>query len=163
MGTMAAATTPIRLTLEEYNAKYGSENGYEYWFGEVVRKGMPTVLHAVLQILLGELLYRLGYLTGGELELRVARDWRPRPDVAAFLEVQGRYPTKPIDIVVEILSDDDTMRRVIQKCGHYERIGIGQIFVFDPEGRLAWEWSRDGHTLAPVGKLQLGNGKSKRA
>jgi len=28
------------LTVEEFNAKYARGHGYEYWFGEVVEKGM---------------------------------------------------------------------------------------------------------------------------
>jgi hypothetical protein len=37
---------------------YAHENGWEYWFGEAVRKPVPTWLHAILQGLLAELLYK---------------------------------------------------------------------------------------------------------
>lgn len=154
---MATATT--LLTLEEFNARYANEHGYEYWFGEVVQKAMPTWLHSVLQGLLFELLHRLGYVSGTELELRIDPNWQPRPDVAAALKVEGRYPTKPVDIVVEILSDDP-MTRVFEKCRHYARIGIPQIFVFDPESKTAWEWSRQTGNLERVQTLHLKNGAS---
>jgi Uma2 family endonuclease len=155
---MATATT--LLTLQEFNAQYGDEHGYEYWFGEVVRKGMPTWLHSILQIILGELLHRLGYITGSELDLRIDPNWQPRPDVAAASRIEGCYPTKPVDIVVEILSPDDPMTRVYEKCRHYARIGIPQIFVFDPESKTAWEWSRQTHNLETIQTLHLANGST---
>jgi Uma2 family endonuclease len=134
------------LTVHEFNARYAHEHGYEYWFGEAVRKGMPTWLHSVLQVILAEFLHRLGYVTGSELELRIDPEWQPRPDVAASLEMEEPYPTKPVDIVAEILSDDP-MTRVFEKCRNYTRIGIPQIFVFDPVSRTAWEWSRNSDNL----------------
>jgi Uma2 family endonuclease len=154
---MAAATT--LLTLQEFHEQYANEHGYEYWFGEAVQKGMPTWLHGALQLILGELFYRLGYATGSEIELRIDPNWQPRPDVIASLEVQRPYPTRPVDIVAEILSDDP-MTRVYEKCRNYARIGIAQIFVFDPESRTAWEWSRETENLERVETLRLGNGST---
>ena len=155
MEDMATAST--LLTLEEFNAQYANEHGYEYWFGEVVRKGMPTWLHGVLQVILAEFLHRLGYITGSEIDLRIDPNWQPRPDIAAALKIEGRYPTKPVDIVVEVLSPDDPMTRVYEKCRQYTRIGIPQIFVFDPESKTAWEWSRETHNLETIQALHLAN------
>lgn len=152
------AQTTATLTLEQYHARYAGENGYEYWFGEAVRKPTPTWLHAILQGLLTEIFHRLGYFSGSELTLRVDPQWEPRPDVAAALDLTEPYPTKPVDIVVEILSPDDTMALVFRKCRHYVRIGIPQIFVFDPEARDAWEWSRDTDNLERITRLLLDNG-----
>jgi Uma2 family endonuclease len=36
--------------------------------------------------------------------------------------------------VFEILSPADTLRRVMTKCGMYEKMGIQTILVIDPEG-----------------------------
>jgi Uma2 family endonuclease len=153
------ATAASLLTLEEFNAQYAHEHGVEYWFGEVVQKGMPTWLHSALQLILGDLFHRLGYAAGSELDLRIDRNWQPRPDVTASLHVEQPYPTKPVDIVAEILSDDP-MTRVFEKCRNYARIGIAQIFVFDPEARMAWEWSRQTENLERIETLRLGNGAS---
>ncbi|HZQ56313.1 MAG TPA: Uma2 family endonuclease [Bryobacteraceae bacterium] len=154
------AQTTATLTLEQYHAEYAGESGYEYWFGEVIRKPMPSWLHAVLQALLGDVFYRLGYFSGSELTLRVDPHWEPCPDVAAALELAEPYPTRPVDIVAEILSPDDTMAFVFKKCRQYVRIGIPQIFVFDPETRDAWEWSRKPDNLERITGLLLGNGAS---
>jgi Uma2 family endonuclease len=37
------------------------------------------------------------------------------------------YPTKPIEIVAEVLSPKDRPGHVLDKCRHYQNIGISQI------------------------------------
>ncbi|MGA8025810.1 MAG: Uma2 family endonuclease, partial [Bryobacteraceae bacterium] len=81
-------------------------------------------------------------------------------DVSASLKIEQPYPTKPVDIVAEILSPDDAMTKVFDKCRNYARIGIPQIFVFDPESKTAWEWSRETDNLERIQTLRLGNGSS---
>ena len=76
------ATAPqTLLTLEEFDARYGSEPGWEYWFGEAVRKPVPTWYHGVLQVVLANLLLEAGYFSGSEIDLKVDPRWQPRPDV----------------------------------------------------------------------------------
>jgi Uma2 family endonuclease len=151
-----AATTPTHLTLEEFEARYGSEPGWEYWFGKAVRKPVPDWFHAVLQILLGELLYRAGYLSGAELDLRAMPDWRPRPDISGALKFEGRYPTR-LDIAIEILSENQEAY-IREKCEGYGCIGIPQIFVFDPDKRTIVTWDHTAHRYQPVRDLHLING-----
>lgn len=146
------------LTLQEYHARFSSESGNEYWFGKVIRKSLPTWLHSILQLLLGELLNRAGYTAGSELELRIDPNWEPKPDVSAALHIEQPYPTRPIDIVAEVLSPGDDMHTVHEKCEHYARIGISQIFVFDPESKKAWEWDRSRANLERITALNLHNG-----
>lgn len=153
----AMATSTALLTIDQFNAQYANEHGYEYWFGEVVQKGMPTWLHGLLQVILGELFHKLGYASGSEIDLRIDPNWQPRPDVTASLEIEQPYPTRPVEIVAEILSDDP-MTRVFEKCRNYARIGIPQILVFDPESRMAWEWNRETGNLERIERLRLGNG-----
>lgn len=154
---MATATL---ITLEEYHQKYEGESGYEYWFGEVVRKPMVTLAHGTLAVVLAQLFYESGYTSAAEVDLRIDPDWEPRPDVLAILHPgPGPYPTKPVDIVAEVLSPSDTVKMVFAKCRNYERVGVAQIFVFDPEERMAWQWSRDTDNLERVHELNLTNGK----
>lgn len=152
---MASTTS---LTLQEYRARYSSQSGYEYWSGEVVRKSVPTWLHSILQVLLAEIITRAGYTAGSELELRIDPEWEPRPDVAASRHVEHPYPTRPVDIVAEVLSPDDSMHLVHAKCTRYSRIGILQIFVLDPEAKTAWEWDHQRANLERLNDLQLNNG-----
>ena len=153
------ATTTHRLTLEEFRSQYADEKPYyEYWFGEAIQKSVATWLHAVLQVLLCDLLREAGYKSGSEVELRVVEDWQPKADVIGAISVDQSYPTKPVDVVAEVLSPDDKMSRVFEKCRQYERIGIPQILIFDPESKTAWEWSHQMKNLERISELVLPNG-----
>jgi len=159
--TRNVATARLHLlSLEEFRHRYAEEKPYfEYWFGEAVQKTVPTVLHALLVKLLLFALDRAGYKSAPELELRIDPDWQPKADVAAWTRIDTPYPTKPVDVVVEVLSPDDRMQRVISKCRNYERIGIPAIFVMDPEFQDAWEWSGTTQNLERISSMMLPNGK----
>lgn len=130
-----------KLSLEEFHAKYdGEKPHYEYWDGEAVQKAMPTVLHAVLQAVLTALFESLGFKSGPEIRLKLAPDYEPVPDVIA---IEGAwpslaYPTEPFEIVVEILSPEDSFSRVLRKCRLYEKWGIRRILVVDPVERIVY-------------------------
>jgi len=155
------ATATNTLTLEEFRSLYAEEKPYyEYWFGEAIQKTVPTVLHVLLVKILMNALDGAGYESGAELELRIDQDWQPKPDVAAMSTIEAPYPTKPVDVVVEVLSPDDRMQRVIEKCRQYVRIGIPAVFVMDPELRYAWEWSRATENLERISTMLLPNGQT---
>jgi Uma2 family endonuclease len=112
-----------------------------------------------LQSLLAEIFYEKGYFSGSELDLRISREFQPRPDVAASLELESSgYPTKPIDIVAEILSPDDLHGKVSEKCQHYAELGIHQIYVFDPVQRTVEQWNAARQQLERISQLSLTNG-----
>jgi Uma2 family endonuclease len=142
------------LTVMEYDRLYDREPGWEYWFGEARRKAVPTQLHTILQFLLAELLRVAGYVASGEADLRIVDHWRPRPDVYGVLgKIEGRYATRPVDVVFEVLSEGDD---VLIKCRRYTEIQIPAVFVFDPEAQTIASW--DGTKLSPVTDVKLGNG-----
>jgi Uma2 family endonuclease len=157
---MAAGTQ--LLTLEEFRLRYANEKPYyEYWFGEAIQKAVPTTLHGLLQLILCVLLKRLDYRAAPEVELRIDPNWQPKPDVLASLSPLERpYPTKPVEVVIEVLSPTDAMSLVHEKCRNYERIGFKQIFVLDPEFRKGWEWSRETQNLERIETLRLTNDRS---
>ena len=89
------ATGTQLLTLEEFDRLYAHQDtAYEYWFGEAVQKGMPTWLHGLLQLILGDLFYKLGYAAASEIDLRTDPNWQPRPDVTAALKIEQPYQTR---------------------------------------------------------------------
>jgi Uma2 family endonuclease len=142
-----------RLSLAEFQAKYGlSDVAYEYWHGEAIPKGMPSSAHGFLQSFLSELLSAAGYTVGGDVELRIDPDARPRPDIIATKgRLETPYPTKGVEIVVEILSSDDPMFHILQKCSAYREWGFEFIYVVDPEGRNIYRWT--GKALETVTEL----------
>ncbi len=157
---MAAGTQ--LLTLEEFRLRYADEKPYfEYWFGEAIQKAVPTTVHSLLQKILMYILDQAGYRSAAEVELRIDPDWQPKPDVLASLSPLERpYPTKPVEVVIEVLSPTDAMSFVHEKCQNYARLGFEKIFVLDPEFRKGWEWSRETQNLERIDALWLTNGKS---
>jgi Uma2 family endonuclease len=147
------ATAPQFLTVEEFDKLYGSESGWEYWYGKAVRKPVPDKLHALLQRILMQLLSAAGYESGGEFDFKARRDWQPRPDVAILPEGDERFPTT-LSLVIEILSDDQT-KELTEKCRNYEETGVSHIFVFDPTARVIYRWQRG---LVETQDLELPNG-----
>ncbi|MBV8895850.1 MAG: Uma2 family endonuclease [Acidobacteriaceae bacterium] len=132
------------MTVEQFEAQYGQEKPYfEYWFGEPVQKSMPTWLHSLLQKIIMKLLDEAGYVSGAEVKLKISDDFQPLPDVTAVLpgEVELPYPTRPVEIVVEVLSPDDQLSQVRRKCQYYLQLGIEHIYVIDPVQRELWTWS----------------------
>jgi len=156
------ASTVDKLTIAEFEQQYGDSKPYhEYWFGEAVPKAMPTWLHSLLQKILMNLLDEAGYESGAEVRLKLSTDFEPLPDVIATAgELELPYPTKPFDVVIELLSPDDYFRRVIRKCKLYAEWGILLVVVLDPETREGWAWDKEGQTLRPIGVIVLPNGKT---
>jgi Uma2 family endonuclease len=156
---MATATQP--LTLEQFHESYSSEKGYEYWGGEVVHKGLGTVLHGRAQAIIAELLRRMSYDVSLEVDLRFDPDWEPRPDIlVSQFPLPATYPTDSSNLFVcEVLSPDDALPRLFRKCRNYTRLGIEPVFVIDPEARDCWRWSREMDNLERITQLHLPGGK----
>ena len=147
------ATGLHALSVEEFEAAFGHEKPYyEFWYGEAIQKSMPTWIHGLLQRILMELLRGAGYKTGSEVKLKIDTTFQPVPDIIATTGIIERpYPTKPVEIVVEILSDDDPMSRLLTKCRSYQEWGFQEIYVVDPIARLVFRWSE--HRLEEVGLI----------
>ncbi len=148
-------------TIEFYDQYSSKKPNYEYWFGEAIQKPTPTWLHGVLQAILRELLRRAGYYAGTEIELRIDPDWQPVPDVIGVAHwIDQPYPQEPVDVVIEVLSPDDRMVYVLEKCKQYARIGTQSIFWIDPLSREGWQWDRKAEALQRVKAFELPNGNS---
>ena len=148
-----AAVADKLLTLDEFREKYAGEKPYfEYWDGAAIQKAVPKKLHAALQVLIAMMLNELGFKVYTELEVRMSSTWEPVPDIVAHHEsVRGDYVAEPVDVIVEILSPDDRMSLVLQKCERYSNLGMRTILVFDPVYEKAWIWDR---TTAGLSSIQ---------
>jgi Uma2 family endonuclease len=137
------AAVAERLTFLEFQSRYErSERSFEYWHGEAVPKAMPTWIHGLLQGIISRLLTEVGYAAGSEVELRIVPDAHPKPDVIGTKdEVEEPYPTKAVDVVVEILSNEDPMPYVLEKCEAYRTWGFEYIYVVNPETRQLFRWT----------------------
>ncbi len=144
------AAVADKLTPLEFHSKYEqSDQSYEYWFGEAMPKTMPTWVHGVLQIIIGALLNEVGYLAGSEVELRIDPDAHPKPDVIATKgAIEYSYPTQATDVVVEILSKEDPMPYLLEKCQAYETWGFEYIYLVNPDARQVFRWTHSALQLS---------------
>jgi Uma2 family endonuclease len=131
------------LTFLEFQAQYQHrETSYEYWYGEAKPKGRPTWIHGLLQRIVMELLGEAGYVAASDVELRIVAEAHPKPDVIATSSaVDNPYPTKAVDVVVEILSADDPMPHLLEKCQAYQVWGFKFVYVVNPESRQLFRWT----------------------
>ena len=121
---------------------------------------MPTRLHSLIQEILVRLLGAMGFDSGQEITLKLDPAYEPIPDViAAEGYIGDPYPTEPFEVVVEILSPEDSFSRVLRKCHLYATWGIRQVIVIDPQARLVWSFengaSRETNTIATRGDRSI--------
>ena len=150
------------MTVAEFERQYGDvKPNHEYWFGEAVSKAGATWLHGLLQVIVMKALDDAGYRSASEVTLKISPDFQPVPDVIATAgRFERPYPTKPMEVVVEILSPEDSFQRVLRKCKLYSAWGIALVVVLDPEGREGWIWERQSEALKPTSAIVLENGQS---
>lgn len=106
------------MTVEQFEKQYGQEKPYfEYWFGEPVQKSVPTWLHSLLQKTTMKLLDDAGYVSAAEVQLKISDEFQPLPEVTAVRpgEVELPYPTRPVEIVVEVLCPDDQLAQAAKQ------------------------------------------------
>ena len=148
------------LSLAEFHARYdGLKPYYEYWNGEAVQKAVPTFVHNLVQFLLTMMLWEGGLKAASEQELRIDSHWHPIPDVVGMLSIELPYPTKPVELVIEILSPEDRLSRVAEKCQRYVQSGIAyNVFVIDPEHRFGLRWNERAQAFLFVDSISLSTG-----
>ena len=71
-----------------------------------------------------------------ELRMQTSAGHHRIPDVCVTLsEPETNVLTEPPFIAIEILSEDDSVTRLIEKLKEYEAMGVPNIWVFDPRLR----------------------------
>jgi Uma2 family endonuclease len=140
------ASVAGKLSFAEFQLKYAqSDRSYEYWDGEAIPKAMPTWIHGFLQALVCRLLREAGYKSGSEVELRIDPRFYPKPDVIATTrKLEMPYPTKAVEVVVEILSPEDSMSHLLEKCRLYAEWGSPYVYAIDPDSRLIYRYTARG-------------------
>jgi Uma2 family endonuclease len=133
------ATTTTFVSVEEY-LRSSFEPDAEYVDGQIEERAVGENDHSVWQAAIcawfqqqiqsGQIRVR------PELRVQVGPTRFLVPDVTLLdrnrlIEPIATYP--PV-AVFEILSPTDTLKRVMTKCGMYEKMGIQTILVIDPDG-----------------------------
>ncbi len=133
---MAAATTFV--TAEEY-LRSSFEPDAEYVDGQIEERAARENDHSAWQ----DAILAWFRPQARQGQIRVRPELRVQVAPATFLvpDVTLLDRNRPIEQIVthppvavfEILSPADTLKRVMAKCGRYERMGIQTILVIDPD------------------------------
>lgn len=137
---MNAAT---QVSLEEYlSTTYRPD--CDYIDGEVVERNVGDIDHSDIQ---AELAYwfrsrrkELGVWVGTELRVIVSGNRVRIPDVTVVLgeKPQERFLTQTPFLVIEVLSERDTLDNIQDRVDDYVAMGIRWIWVINPRTRRGW-------------------------
>lgn len=165
------AVPATALTLEQFLSIADRKPYCELVDGKAVPKSMsPKYFHSALQVAILEVLKTWAGKRGrvlpefGVVLKRNGRDWVPIPDVA-FISYD-RLPREwkrneacpvPPDLVVEIVSPDQTLKTLERKAGDYLAAGVDRVWVVEPEGRTVAVFAPDGGKRVLTGTESLGD------
>lgn len=138
------------LSLEEFLRLPEEEPPLEYENGVVTQKMSPEIMHAAIQAAFTARVDAFAVakrLARAFPELRVTFAGRSVvPDVAVFrwdrvpVDANGRLRgdvTIPPDVAVEIVSPEQSVRVLMQKCLHYVANGVPLALLLNPEDEMA--------------------------
>ncbi|MGO9256211.1 MAG: Uma2 family endonuclease [Bryobacteraceae bacterium] len=137
------------LPLEEYlDRSYSPDR--EYRDGVLVERNLGDKAHALLQLLLGAYLARRrkqwNIQIYTELRVKVRQKWYPIPDICVYSlpDFEGRYPSQPPLLWIEILSHDDRMVDVWAKATELVENGVPYVWIIDPKTLESELWTAGG-------------------
>jgi Uma2 family endonuclease len=146
----------LTMSADEYLSLGETPDRYELIHGVVCMSPSPGADPGALAVEITHQLANAGVRTFAEIDLRILGDTVYRPDICAYRaeRIVGRVrrlPPAP-DLVVEILSPSSKALDLITKRADYERAGVGEYWVVDPETLRFRVWRREGAVLveAPV-------------
>lgn len=164
---MATAAVITRMSVEEYLRTPFSPD-VDFVDGVIEERNLGEWDHAGLQGILDRLfgMHEEEWGTYSSIELRVqtsATRFRV-PDVCV---TDARNPTEQIPtraplLCVEVKSPEDRVPRMLERVKDFHRMGVTQVWVFDPETQRVWvstaesvtEWS-GGLLTVPGTRIEL--------
>jgi len=137
------------LPLEEYlNTSYSPDR--EYRDGVLVERNLGDEAHAGLQAALAGYLGRWrkqwNIRIYNSLRVEVRERWFSIPDVCIYSlpDFEGRYPSRPPLLWIEILSHDDRMADVWAKATELVENGVPYVWIIDPNTLESELWTAGG-------------------
>lgn len=149
------------VSLDEYlHTAY--EPDRDFVDGVLVERHVGTQRHSLLQAIVGAFFWRfrrshrISAFIACRLLVNAATGRHRIPDVMVLESpyVKGKVAVDVPAITVEIKSPDDTFDDLVDRCFDYEKLGVLNIIVMDPDNQRAW--------LFRQGTLQLLSGGTVR-
>jgi Uma2 family endonuclease len=141
-------STKVQMDVEEYLRTSFDGSDCEYLDGEIVERNMGEIPHAYLQAKLSRLPWQLyshlGIFVLTEIRIQTTSRHYRVADIAVWRDdnIGSNIPTVPPFLVIEILSPEDRMVRMLPKIQEYLSIGVEWVWVVDPEEKSALSYSQ---------------------
>ena len=145
---MRVMSTKVQMGVEEYLRTSFDGSDCEYLDGEIVERNRGEIPHAYLQAKLSPLLWQLyshlGIFVLTEIRIQITSLRFRVADVAVWRDsnIGTGIPTVTPFLVIEILSPEDRMVRMLPKIQEYLSIGVEWVWVIDPDEKSALSYSQ---------------------
>jgi Uma2 family endonuclease len=149
------------VSVEEY-LRITDKPNCEYVDGTLIQKAWPLRNHAHTQGTIAILLDQRfpAYDSFIELTVQISPTHYRVPDIVVDYRGHGEdpYPTSPVHLCIEILSEEELPSEVLEKCETYHVWGTPHTWVIDPQTRKAWQYSKGSAAVEidPQGELTAG-------
>lgn len=140
--------TKVLMDVEEYLHTSFDGADCEYLDGEIVERNMGEMPHSIVQKILMYLLTqmegRLGIQVLPEIRIQTGPRRYRVADIAVWRAgyIGDRIPTVAPFLVIEILSPEDRVVRMLPKVREYLDLGVEWIWLIDPEEKQALCYSQ---------------------
>ncbi len=144
-----------RMTAREFLALPTTNLPYELIHGEEIMSPSPTLSHQLLSSRLFKLIERLapgGIVLYAPVDVYLDEANVVQPDVLWVAEggackpVEGKYLRGAPDLTAEILSPGTALRDKKDKFRLYEKFGVREYWIIDPDEAFLEIWApREGH------------------
>ena len=141
-------STKVLMDVSEYLRTSFEGPDCEYLDGEIVERNIGEIPHSDVQSnligLLRQLRSRLGLRVLPETRIQISERRYRVPDIAVWRndDIGTGIPTVAPLLVVEILSPEDRMVRMLPKIQEYLSIGVEWVWIVDPQEQSALLYSQ---------------------
>jgi Uma2 family endonuclease len=151
---MSTSGNVAQLTYPHSDGQPMADNTIQFRWIVTIQGGLEALFRNNPQVFVaGDLFW---YPVEGHPELRMAPDvlvafGRPKGDRSSYL--QWEEDNIAPQVVFEILSPGNTLTVMLRKFRFYERYGVEEYYLYDPESVELSGWQRQGETLEEVAQM----------
>ena len=147
------------VPVDEYLAT-SYEPPCEYVDGQLIQKALPTWQHGILQAWIASPILNLfpRFVVGSEVRAHLRPTEFRLPDILVDLpeNVNSSYAERAAYLGIEILSPEDRLGAMFEKCERYHDWGVPHCWIIDPRKRKAWSYPCGGEPANAVQELRAG-------
>lgn len=143
-----------RIIYPERDGQPMSDNTKQFRWIVTIQGGLDSLFKDNPNVFVaGDLLW---YPVEGDNKTRIAPDamvvfGRPKADRGSYL--QWREDNIPPQVVFEVLSPGNRLGEMLKKLRFYERYGVEEYYIYDPDDEDLSGWLRSGEQLQEIEQL----------